>query len=558
MKTIRIPLFEKKGLGSRIKSANMQRSEKWIGFFCAPAIIMCMFYMCGQTYLNTFYTDVLHLTPVAGGLFLTLLPIISKILDAVTNLIMGQIVERTHTSQGKARPWILISGPLLAITGALLFTVPTFSITAQVVWVTISYNLYFCMAFTMYNISHTLMVPLSTRNSRQRDTLAMFVSMGTSMIPGVIVSMLFPVFILPIIGVDQGKWITVMGIISILALPAVILEYYFTRERVSEESRDDVAETAGPSMMDQLKGCFKSKYWIVIMGIIIVQNLYNNFQVTGSLYYANWVLGTYNDGSTYAMMNAVGQAPLGFGVFLLWPLVRKWGKGKCMIVGSAVSIVGNVICALNPTNMGIVLAGLALRAFGNLPITYTLMAMLADSLDHVEWINGYRCDGFSSSVYSIILTVSVGISTGIFNLGLSASGYVAPLSDGSWVPQTAGVQNYFVIAYYIVPAVACFLIGFLASFYQIDKELPGIQADIVARHKVAAAAKGIEWLSSEEQAAREQAENDRIAEENRIAELKAKCARKGLNFDEEEAKYQAKLAAARAKAEARTARKVRK
>lgn len=554
----KLRLFDSPKLDSRIRSANVQRSEKWIGYFGAPAIIMCMFYMCGQSYLNTFYTDVLHMTTIGGGLFLTLLPIISKILDAITNLIMGQIVEKTRSRQGKARPWVLLSGPLLAITGILLFTVPTSSITAQVIWVTVSYNLYFCMAFTMYNISHTLMIPLSTRNSRQRDTLAMFVSMGTSMIPGMIVSMLFPMLILPLIGVDQGKWITVMGVISILALPAVLLEYYFTRERVTEENSGDSDEQAGPSMMEQLRGCFKSKYWVTIMAIIVVQNLYNNFQVTGSLYYANWVLGTYNDSITYTLMNAVGQAPLGFGVILLWPLVRKWGKGKCMVIGSMVSVLGNIVCTLAPTNMPVVLAGLALRAFGNLPITYTLMAMVADALDHVEWLNGYRCDGFSSSVYSIIITVTVGISTGLFNLGLSAVGYVAPLSDGTWVPQAANVKNYFVIAYYVVPAVACLLIGILASFYKIDKELPAIQSDIITRHKEAAAAKGLEWLSSEEQAAREQAENDRIAEENRIAELKAKCAKKGLNFAEEEAKYQQKLAEKKAKEAAKAAKKTKK
>ena len=45
----------------------------------------------------------------------------------------------------------------------------------------------------------------------------------------------------------------------------------------------------------------------------------------------------------------------------------------------------------------------------------------------------------------------------------------------------------------------------------------------------------------------EQLEQDRIAEEKRIEELKEKCAKKGLSFQEEEAKYQAKLAAKKAK-----------
>ena len=82
-----------------------------------------------------------------------------------------------------------------------------------------------------------------------------------------------------------------------------------------------------------------------------------------------------------------------------------------------------------------------------------------------------------------------------------------------------------------------------------------IQADVIARHKAEAEAQGIEWHSAEELAAIEQAEQDRLAEENRIRELKEKCAKKGLSFDEEEAKYQAKLAEKKAKEEAKAAKK---
>lgn len=83
--------------------------------------------------------------------------------------------------------------------------------------------------------------------------------------------------------------------------------------------------------------------------------------------------------------------------------------------------------------------------------------------------------------------------------------------------------------------------------YKVEKELPAIQADVTARHKAEAAARGEIYVSPEEKARMEQEENDRRAEENRIKELKAKCAKKGLNFSEEEAKYQAKLAAKKIK-----------
>jgi GPH family glycoside/pentoside/hexuronide:cation symporter len=131
--------------------------------------------------------------------------------------------------------------------------------------------------------------------------------------------------------------------------------------------------------------------------------------------------------------------------------------------------------------MAVVLSGLAIRSFGILPLMYTQLAMLADSLDHVEWINGFRCDGFSSSVYSIITTVSSGIAVGLFNLFLKSTGYIAPAFDGSWVPQSASAQNFFIYGVFLVPGLAMLLIALLMLFFTVEKDMPKMKRDITAR-----------------------------------------------------------------------------
>ena len=134
-------LLEKKFFDSHIKSAEVTRSEKWFGYLIGPAGALLLNAVLA-TYLNVYYTDVLNLTGVWGGLFLMIIPIVSKIIDAITNVIMGYIIDRTKTKHGKARPWLLLSAPLVAITGILLFTVPTGNETVQVIWIMISYNLF--------------------------------------------------------------------------------------------------------------------------------------------------------------------------------------------------------------------------------------------------------------------------------------------------------------------------------------------------------------------------------------------------------------------------------
>ena len=552
-------LFNSPQLDSRIKSANTQKSEMWLGYFTGPCLVYMVYYSVAGTYLTQFYTDVLGLS----GIFITLMPLFSKIFDAITNIIMGRIIDRTRTRQGKARPWIAISGVLMAVTGFLLYTIPRSSMAIQIAWVIVSYNLFFALAFTIYNMSHALMVPLSTRNVRQRDGLAMLTSAGINMIPGLLVTIILPLLIraLNVGSGAQGAWITMMGIISILAIPGTLLEYYFTKERVTEENMS-VESSAGEQhivMREQMKACFSDKYWRLAMGFALVYNIFNILQTNIMPYYANWVLADSVAAGTdlQVLINAIGQAPLGFGIFLLWPLVRKFGKRRVMIIGFLIGAVGCLGIMLNsrPDRFNIVLIMLLIRSLGAIP-TYAMAAQLAEALDHVEWQNSHRADGFSASIYAIIVTVTAGIGQSIILGGISAFGYISPEQGVNQVIQQPQAIKYFFIACFVGVPMFGYLIGALLQvFFDVEKIMPQVQADIVARHRAEAEARGEAYISPEEKAALEQGEQERISEENRIAELKAKCDKKGLSFEEEEAKYQAKLAAQKAKAEAKAAKK---
>jgi len=170
-------------LQSRVKNEDVNAKEKWLGYLLGPAGALLLNAVLA-TYLNVYYTDVLNLTSVWGGVFLAVFPVVSKVIDAVTNVVMGYIIDRTKTTQGKARPWLLLSAPLLMITGILLFTVPESNQTVQVVWVMLSYNLFYSFAYTIFNMSHNLMVPLSTRNTEQRGSLSVFNQIATIMMSG--------------------------------------------------------------------------------------------------------------------------------------------------------------------------------------------------------------------------------------------------------------------------------------------------------------------------------------------------------------------------------------
>ena len=469
-------------LNSRVKSDDVMKSEKWLGYLLGPSGALLLNAVLA-TYLNVYYTDVLKLTTIWGGAFLTVFPIISKIIDAITNVIMGYIIDHTKTAQGKARPWLLLSAPLLLISGILLFVVPQGNETVQVIWVMLSYNLFYSFAYTIYNMSHNLMVPLSTRNTEQRGSLSVFNQISTIMMSGIIVALIFPMLIMPQLGVDKSKWIVTMSILSCLALPLTLMEYYFTKERVTMEDINKKEEEKIP-YKNLLKAIFTDKYMVLILLYFLIYTVGTQFKNLGLVYFCNYVLGTYNDGKTQTMLSVIGGIPMGIGIFAVWPLAKKFGKRNLTLAGFVLYSLGSAICWICPTNMVVVLIGQFIKNIGGLPCSYVFMALFADVLDHLEWKNNFRCDGIAMSIYNIIAVTSVGIVTGLFNMLLSKSGYVAPsLINGETVAavQSVATKNAITFSFVGLETITAIILIVILAFINVEKHIDKEQAEIKAR-----------------------------------------------------------------------------
>lgn len=468
---------------SRIRSESVTRPEKWLGYLLGPAGALLLNAVLA-TYLNVYYTDVLKLTHVWGGAFLVVFPIVSKVIDAITNVVMGYIIDHTRTREGKARPWLLLSAPLLTVTGVLLFTVPNAGETVQVIWVMVSYNLFYSFAYTIFNMSHNLMVPLSTRDTTARGGLSVFNQITTIMMSGILVALVFPMVIMPMLGVDQGKWIGLMSGLSILALPLTLVEYFFTKERVTLENQA-AGEPPAP-FARQLKAIFTDKYMLIIYIYFLIFTAGSCIKNISLVYFCNYVLGAYNDGITQTMISVIGGIPMGIGIFAVWPLAKKFGKRNVTLAGFVLYAVGGAICWAFPRNMTIMLVGQFIKNIGGLPCSYVFMALFADVLDHLEWKTGFRCDGIAMSVYNIIAVAMVGVCTGIFNGWLAGTGYIAPeIVDGVTVAaaQTPAVQNVITFGFVGLEVFTGAALAALLIFLNVEKDISKKQAEIKARRK---------------------------------------------------------------------------
>ena len=110
------------------------------------------------------------------------------------NLVAGQIIERTKTKAGKARPWILLSAVLLSVTCVLMFLSPSENKIVKMVLTAVSYNLFYAVAYPLYNTANSTLIPVSTRNSKQRGLLASATNVAGLAVMGA-GSMVFPVLL---------------------------------------------------------------------------------------------------------------------------------------------------------------------------------------------------------------------------------------------------------------------------------------------------------------------------------------------------------------------------
>lgn len=484
---------------------------------------------------------------------MVIFPVLTKIIDAITNVLMSRVLDLTVCRQGKLRPWFILSLPVLVISILMLFSVPVASSQVQAIWIFISYNLFYSIGYTMWNMAYQLSASLSSRNTDQRKNNSMAGQMAKNLGVGMI-SIFFPL-IMTSVGAMMGdnyrhSYLVCMALVCCITVPLTFLQFFYTRERVTEERRSTEAamsEThqAAPEAPfgKQIKACLQSKYWILLVILILVYQVFNNLRDMSLIYYSGWVVQG-NAYGEYAVIQAkfqmIAMSPMGPGILLLLPLVKKLGRRKSIWVCSIFSILGSTVALLNAGNTLPVYAGTAVMCIGNLAFVYTYLSFLGDAIDHVEWKAGIRCDGATGALVGFVTAASAGIGQGLFNLGLMLTGYTTPEKMGEtaegialYADQPAAATGWSNFSYQgslLLVGVLAFII--FRFFFDIEDKMDTITHDLQERRRAECEARGIEYIPSYELERREQEELRRKAEEARIRELKEYCARTGKNFDE--------------------------
>lgn len=516
--------FDSSFARTKITSAKVKQKELLLGYFVGPFLALLSNAIFGA-YLNRYYSDVIGWTDTnLFGIFSAILPMVSVIFVILGNLFVGRLIDNTRTSQGKARPYLLLSAPLLIVAIALLFLTPTSaSPLMQMVWIGLSYNIYYAVAYPFFYAAHSSMVGLSTRNSNERGKLATFSNASGVAAVGIGGSILVPIFLQGFLFVSKdgvidrvasyNNWRFIMIILCLVTFFAILIEYFFTRERITEENLKLAIKEEKISMKKQIKGCVSNSYWWLIIAYFFLFQFGGLIKNGSMSYYARWMFDSVTDetsaGLAMGALGLIAGVPTAIGMIFAWPIANKLGKRKAILLGMIISVLGGLVSFLDVNDFITVSIGLILKGIGAVPAMYVTLALLSDVLDHLEAKNGFRSDGFTMSVYGSIMVGLTGLGSGIINALLSVSGY-----DPTAIIQNSSVMNVLVWAFLGIELICYAGIIFLMLFLNVEKHLEEDQKRIVLFQKERVLASGGNWIEPEERLRLEE-EAERLAERSK-------------------------------------------
>ena len=384
---------------------------------------------------------------------------------------------------------------------------------------------------------------LTTRDPKEKTHIQFIRKMSWTLLSGIVIGMVFNMVVLPLwLEKDIMGYPILMVTMSIIAIPLLLLEYFYTRERITEDVavEHDRLDKKKIPLRDQMKALLSNRYFVILIIIATISGIVDNFKGGNVQYfYIKFMLGGAENPLMYTIYQVVTGVPLGIGAFAIYPLAKKVGIKNLTVGGYALVLIGSIMGWMFPDQLIPALIGGFLRNVGWLPNAYIFATLLCFAYDSVEHKSHMRLEGMMGiAIIGALQALVYAPFAGGFESTILRMGFV----DVEGIMPSVEVTNFMTLSFYLFDSILAAAVVILLPFVDVEKHLPEINAELLRRKKEAVLARGEEWIDPAEIERIEEEKAAVIREENRIADLKAKCARKGLDFDAENAKYLAKQA----------------
>ena len=413
-------------------NANEKKYLKWynkLGYGSGDLAANCIYALL-TSFVMIYLTDTVGLKASVIGVLI----MVSKCLDGVSDVFFGNLMDKTHTKMGKARPWMLWTEIGCGICLVAVFAIPaSWGTTAQYAFFFIAYTLLNAVFYTANNIAYASLTSLITKNVNERvqmGSIRFMFSLATNIIVASVTVGLVGKF-----GGGAVGWKTVAIIYAIIALIVNTISVFSVRELSPEELSEGMEESAAsmdekPSFVESLKLLLMNKYFILIAVFYMLTYIQTGIAGVGT-YWCTYVLG---DVSMLGAFSAAMMIPMIIGLALTPVLIKKFkGMYKINLCGYIVSTVFRAlfIVAGYAMNVPMMLIMSAIAGLFASPVTGDINALISATSEYTVRTQGKHIEGAMFSCSSLGIKVGGGLGTAICGLLLDAGGYVANAPEQS-------------------------------------------------------------------------------------------------------------------------------
>lgn len=389
-----------------------------------------------SSYMYLFYTQCIGLSAKHWAWII----IVSKVWDAVNDVLIGSLVDRTRISKkSKFMPWISIGSVVLVVFSIMIFTpVSNFSQIGKILWCLGSYCLW-SVAYTMINVPYGSLHSVITEDPKQRTTLSTFRSIGAAL-PAVLV-MILPKLVYK----DNVLSANNLFIVTIVFSIAAFFAFFGLRKMVTERVvREDKVEKV--SYISTVKSYFTNRAMVgITIATVAVVIFYNSSMSVNNLVFQFY----FNDAEKASLAMIASYLPLVAFMPFASNIVAKVGKKKLLTISGLVSVIAGIvmlILPITPDFKGIIIyvVGLMFVNTGCCVFQIIVWAIVADCIEDSYRKKGVREEGSLYALYSFFRKLAQGIGSALVALSLSSVGYIES-SSVQTAEVSANIKNLYII-----------------------------------------------------------------------------------------------------------------
>ncbi len=376
-------------------------------------------FILSSSFMLKFYTDVMGIPAAVVGVLM----MAARFVDAVTDVTMGQIVDRSKpTKDGKFRPWIKrMCGPV-AIASFLIYQSEFAGMAYgfKVAWMVVTYILWGSIFYTSINIPYGSMASAVSDDPKDRADLSTWRTIGATL-AATVIGVGTPLFAYQTVNgntVLSGSRMTVIaGVFGVLAIICYLLCFNLIRERVEVP-----ANTQKINVGSMIKSIFTNRSLLGIIAAAILLLL----AMLGMQGLAGYVFPNYYGSASAQSMSALAGSVIMLVICAPFAsrLAGKFGKKELSIASCLFGAAIYLVClVVKPANAMVYVGFYALAYMGLGFFNTVIWAMITDVIDDAEVKNGIREDGTIYSVYSFARKLGQAFSSGLVGALLSMIGY---------------------------------------------------------------------------------------------------------------------------------------